>query len=160
MIPLYAARYWPFALAGIAAIAIIALVWSHFASDARTDRALKKLTGEAGTVLFRLRDAAENPKLEWDQAPGQIIALGESNKRLKGAIADQNATIDQWAREAADRRAEAEEWRKIADRAQAQRQGALKRLSAMSVTPGTRDDCMTLLREAEEALDLAREAGV
>ena len=30
----------------------------------------------------------------------------------------------------------------------------------MTITPGTREDCMTLLREAEEALDLVREAGL
>jgi len=152
-------RYWLYLLGGIVVLAIAAAVWAHLARDARTERRLATITEQAATVVLRTRDASDNPKLTWALVPGQIVALGEANKRLKGAIAEQNATIDQWAREAAERRAEASEWKRIADKAQAQRQSALKRLSRDAVTPGTRDDCMTLLQEAETALDLARENG-
>lgn len=152
-------RFWPHLIGVVALLVLAATVWSHFATDARTERRLATITEQAATVVLRTRDAADNPKLTWALVPGQIVALGESNKRLKGAIEDQNATIDQWAREAAERRAEAGEWKRIADKAQAQRQSVLKRLSRDAVTPGTRDDCMTLLQEAETALDLARENG-
>lgn len=126
----------------------------------RLEEKYDALAGQAGAVLASLRIAADNPKLTMKDAPGQAIALGESVRALHFRIEQQNAGIDQMAREAVRARAEARELRAIADKAQAQRQSALRKLSDLSITPGARDDCMQLLRESEEALDIAREAGV
>jgi len=149
-------------LLGGAGIAIaLVLVWAMRLDHLRAGwkEKFETLHEEASTVLIALRAAADNPKLEWKNAPGQIVALGESNKTLKGAIEDQNLRIDEMAREAVRLQARAAELKRIADRAQAQRQSALRKLSDMAITPGTREDCMTLLREAEEALDVVRGAG-
>lgn len=117
----------------------------------------RTLRDESNTVLLAVREASDNPELEWKNAAGQVVALGESNSRLKGAIAEQNAAIDEMAREAVRLRARATELKRIADKAQAQRRSALQRLSDLSITPGTREDCMTLLQEAEEALNIVRQ---
>lgn len=118
------------------------------------------LTAQAAGVLVALRSASDNSELTWAGAGGQALALGDSNRTLKVAIAEQNATIDDMAREAVRLRARADELKALADRARAQRAAALKELGNMAATPGTRDDCLTLLREAEDALDLIYEAGL
>lgn len=145
---------WKLIGAALAALALIAVIWSHFASDARTRRDLAKLTEEAGAVLFATQQAADNPDLTWTDTAGQIVALGESNRALKGEIAATNLRIDEMARQAVAAKAHAAEMVKIANKAKAQRAAALRQLSDMAATPGSRDDCMALLREAEEALDL------
>lgn len=122
--------------------------------------ALEELTQEAATVVLAIRQASENEEVTWQTASGQVIAMGESNRSLKAAVARQNQTIDDMAKEAVRLKAKAADLKKIADRAEAQRQSALRRLSDMSITPGTREDCMVLLKEAEEALNLVREAGL
>jgi hypothetical protein len=143
---------------------VIAALW-FMAFYFKTDRDhWKDIAGARGTLLDKIVQAVEtasgNDKVTWENAPGQIVALGESNKRLKLSIETQNQRIDEMAAEAVRLKARASELKKIADKAEAQRQSALKRLSDMSIAPGTRSDCMTLLREAEEALDLVRGAGV
>lgn len=158
---------WRWIGGGLIALAIVAAIWSHFAGDARTRDKLEERTAErdklvqqSSTVLVAIRHASENPGLSWENAAGQVVALGEDHKQLKKSVDQQNQRIDDMAREAVRLKAEADEWQRIADRAEAQRRSALRRLSDMEITPGTRDDCLQLLREAEEALDLAREAGL
>jgi len=146
--------------AALALAAAVAAVFSHFAADARLAKAHEKLKGEAETVLIATRKASENEDLEWDQVPGQVIALGESNGRLRVALELQNTRLDQMAEDAIRLRAEASELRKIADKAKLQRAVALKKLSDMAATPGTRENCMVLLDEANRALDLVKEAGL
>lgn len=121
---------------------------------------LEALRKEAGTVVVALKEASDNQTVTWATAPGQIIALGESVHSLKASIAEQNATIDEMAKQAVALKAKAADLKKIADKAQAQRQAALTRLSDMAITPGTRSDCMVLLKEAEDALDTVRSAGL
>lgn len=123
------------------------------------DRA-EELQRGADAVVIALRTASGNPKSDWKTAPGQIIALGEANRSLKIAIDDSNSRIDLMAQEAVRLRARSEELQEIARRAEAQRRAAYARLSDMAITPGTRDDCLILLREAEEALNVVREAGI
>ena len=79
---------------------------------------------------------------------------------LRAELDNQSQAIDDMAREAVRLRKKADEMKVIAAKAQAQRQAALRQLSDMSITPGTRDDCLALLKEANEALDIAREAGL
>lgn len=128
--------------------------WGHWKGKHDT------LASEAGVVLQAVREASDNPGLKWKDTAGQVIALGADKRALKIAIAEQNATIDEMAREAVRLRARAAELVKIANRAEAQRRSALAKLSDLSITPGTRDDCMVLLREAEEALDIVRQASM
>lgn len=144
---------WKLIGAAIGVVALIALVWSHFASDARTRRDLATLTEQAGSVLFATQQAADNPDLTWTDTAGQIVALGESNRALKGEIAANNQTIADMAREAVRLRATANERMRIAEKAEAQRKAAIRKLSDMTITPGERDDCMSLLRDAEDAAD-------
>ena len=153
-------RLYAYIAAGLLLLAIVAGVVLHFKADARTRDKLATLEAQAKDVLVATREASSNPKLSWEGVAGQVTALGESNRTLRVSIGTQNDRIDQLAREAVAARAKAAELKKIADRAEAQRASALKRLSDMGATPGTRDDCLTLLREAEEALDLVREAGL
>lgn len=117
------------------------------------------LSSQAGTVLIALRSASDNPDLKWKDAPGQAIALGESVKDMKAQTATQNQRINDMAAEAIRLRSEASVLREIVRKAKAQRRASVSRLSDLTISPGTREDCMTLLKEAEEALDLAREAG-
>lgn len=113
----------------------------------------------ADRIVVELQKATGNPDADWKSAPGQIIALGESRKALKQSVDIQNERIDSMAKEAVRLRAKADELRVLADKAQAQRRAAYSKLSQEAITPGTRDDCMQLLREAEDALDMIREAG-
>ncbi len=70
----------------------------------------------------------------------------------------QNEAIDDLARREVAAKAEAKRLTEIARKAEAQRASAMRRLSDMSLTPGTRQDCVQLVREAEEALDIAYRA--
>ena len=148
--------------AGVLAVVLGLLAWALRLDHLRQDWRDKfdALTGQAGTVLVSLREASGNPKLVWRDAPLQIAALGASNRNLKSDLDSQSRRVNAMAEEGVRLRARADELRAIADRAQAQRKAALARLSDMAATPGTRADCEALLREAEEALDLVREAGL
>lgn len=147
---------------GIAlALAWLWLGWSG--AERRLDALQKKydvLTEWSGNVIFATRTASDNPALGFDTTPGQIVALGSAHKALKFELAEQNRTIEQLARDAVAARAHAAELRKIADRAEMQRQTALKQLSDMALSPGSREDCLVLLSEAERALDIVYEAGL
>lgn len=114
--------------------------------------------GQAGKVVVALEQATGETQ-HWETAPGQIVALGDGNRQLKQSLEIQTRAIDDMAREAVRLRARAEELRRIADMAQAQRRAALARLNDLALNPGTRADCLQLLREADEALDLTRKAG-
>ncbi len=149
---------WRWIAAGLAVLALVTSVALHFRSDAKTRAALATLRDEAQTVVLATQAASGNDRIDWQTTPGQIIALGESNRALKASVELQNEAIDDLARKAVQAKARAAELQRIADKAQAQRQSALRRLSDMALEPGTRDDCLTLLREAEAALDLVREA--
>lgn len=151
---------WRYIAAAVGTIALLWAVVAHFDNDRDTRDALATLKDEAQTVVLAVQAASGNDDVEWQTAPGQIIALGESNRMLEGKVTAQNKAIDELAREAVRLKAKAAELKRIADKAQAQRKAALERLSDMAITPGTRSDCMMLLREAEAALDLVKEAGL
>lgn len=155
MTPLpFLTRHWKLIGIGLLTVALtIAIVRGNHWRDIA-----HRWQSEAQTVVIALREASGNNKVAWDTAAGQIVAMGESAKAKDAAIALQNERIDDLARRAVQARARADELRRIADRAEAQKASALRRLSSMAATPGTRDDCMTLIREADEALNLVREA--
>lgn len=149
------ARHWKLIAAGLAVLALVSAVILHFRADARTRDKLAALQDETQTVVLAVQAASGNDDVTWETVPGQIVALGDSNRALKDSIAAQNESIDQMAREAVRLRKHASEMQAIANKARAQRASALARLSDMAITPGTRDDCLTLLAEAEAALDIA-----
>ena len=154
----FAIRYWKLIAIGIAVLVIVTTVVLHFRADNRTRDALAKLRDEAQTVVLATQAASGNDGVRWDTAPGQIIAIGDSNRRLKESLAVQNEAIDDMARREVAAKAEAKRLSEIARKAEAQRASALRRLSDLSLTPGTRGDCLQLLSEAEEALDMVHEA--
>lgn len=117
------------------------------------------LTAEARVVLVAIKQASDNPDVRWKSAPGQVLALGDSNRDLKQAIEVQNSTIADMASEAVRLRAKAADMKQIADRARAQQASALRRLSDLSAPPPVRRDCELLVREARQALDLLRQEG-
>lgn len=157
-----AARLAPFIAMASLLVLIALAAWALRLDNLRADWAERHATlaQQAGVVLAALRQASDNPELQWKEAAGQALALGESNRLLRVSISEQNARVNDMAREAVRLKAEAAELKRIADRAKAERRAALERLSDLSITPGTREDCLTLLREAEEALDLVYEAGL
>lgn len=146
--------------AALAVAATIAAVLLHFKEDAKLREDYATLSAQADNVLKATRTAANNPELEWAQTAGQIVALGESNNKLRVSLELQNERIDEMAAEAIRLRAQANELREIAEKAKVQRAAALKELSDLAASPGTRANCMALLEEAERALDIVREAGL
>jgi len=151
-------KHWKLIAAVVCVLGIALSVTMHFRNDAKVRAELSDLKDSAQTVVLAVQAASGNNDVTWKTAPGQIIALGESNRRLKDSIAVQNASIDEMAREAVRLRKHASEMQAIAAKARAQRASALARLSDMAVTPGTRADCLQLLAEAEAALDIAHGA--
>lgn len=151
---------WKLIAGAVGVLAALGLVWAHFADDRRTEEQLAALTQWGGEVLHATREASDNPGLRFKETPGQIVAMGDTIADLTHSVKIQNQAIDELARERIRLKAKAAELKIIADKAQAQRRAALERLSDMATTPGTRDDCMQLLREAETALDLVAQAGL
>lgn len=149
---------WKWIGLAVLVLGLVLAVVLHFRTDTRTRATLAALTEQAGNVVLATRNASGNDDVTWKTTPGQIVALGESVRSLKSAVQTQNRAIDQLAAEAVAAKAKAAELKVIADKAQAQRASALRRLSDLSLTPGTRDDCMVLLAEAEQALDITYQA--
>lgn len=154
----FALRYWKWIAAALAVLALVSTVALHFRADRKVRDALAKLQDEAETVVLATQAASGNDGVRWDTTPGQIVAMGESLRSLKQSIAVQNEAIDELARREVAAKAEAKRLTEIARKAEAQRASALRRLSDLSLTPGTRQDCVQLVREAEEALDIAYRA--
>lgn len=146
---------------GAGVILALALAWVARLENRRAH--WNEVAVDRGELLDDITDATKkasgNERVKWDTVAGQIVALGESNRALKGSIEAQNVAIDEMAAEAVRLKAKAVELKAIADKAEAQRAAALRKLSNMAITPGSRNDCLQLLREAEQALDLVRSAG-
>jgi hypothetical protein len=153
-------RFAPWIGAGLLVLAVIFAVSQHFSRDDEMRDKITRYEQWGGQVIVATREASGNEDMGAKQVVGQIVALGNSNRSLKVALDNQTEAVNKLAQEAVRLRAEASELRKIADRAKAQRQAALDRLSDLSITPGTREDCLTLLSEANEALDLIYSSGV
>ena len=144
-------------IAALLASAVATFAWHKW--DV-TDKALNLLASQAQTVVVALTEATGNRRTTWDTAPGQIRALGEDYRQAKDDLEIQNQSLREQAEEARRLKDKAAELQKIAEKAEAQRRAAYIRLSNMAITPGVRDDCMNLLKDAEEALDIAYEEGV
>lgn len=145
---------------GGAVIALLLAIYALFLWGYSWKETATGLQAKADAVVLAVRQASGNHKVVFATAAGQVLALGESNRDLKRAITEQNAAIDEMARQAVEAGVKRRELEALAEKARAQRDGAMRRLSDLSITPGTRDDCLILLREAEEAADILRAAAV
>lgn len=136
--------------------------WRDDAGDLQTK--IDKLETATRGIVLAIRMAAGNSDVTLETAAGQVVALGESNKNLKFELGRQNDAIDEMARQAVQAGREREELARLLAKAKAQREGALRRLSDLSITPGTRSDCLLLLEEANQATvilrDAAKETGI
>lgn len=148
----------------LGALAIVALIGffvdRHFSEDKRIRDENSVLVAWQGDTVEAVKEATGNRKSTAETAIGQIRAFGDSYRALRIELDSTNQTLVEMAQEAARLKAKAVELRKIADKAERQRAAAYKRLSDMALSPGDREDCMAMLRDAEEALDIAREAGL
>lgn len=124
--------------------------------EAKYDEAV----GHLGQMLGALRIASGNQELQLEGATGQIYALGDSNRRIRIELDETNQTVLAMAEEAVALKARAEKLQQIAERAERERDQALSELRSEALTPGTRDNLVKLVEEAEAALDLVRETGL
>ena len=72
--PLFRELKHVFKLLSIAVVALVATVAIHFRTDAKTRAALAALRDEAQTVVLATQAASGNDRIDWQTAPGQIIA--------------------------------------------------------------------------------------
>lgn len=145
------------------AIALVAALGTtvYFRSDAKKWHGAATILAEKlNRVVVAIQLAADNPDVDPDTAPGQVYLMGESIRSLKDSVAAQNKSITEMAEEAVRLRAKNEELTALAEKAKAQRARALKDLGDMTITPGHREDCETLVKEADDALDTLRRATV
>lgn len=152
--------FWPHILGSTVALGLIGAIFFIDQDRDYWRDEHKTLLGQVGKMVETVAFASDNPEVTWETAPGQVIALGEANRTLRISLDKQNKTIADQARETVRLKAHATELQRIVDQAKAQRDVALKRLADMAITPGEREDCMILLAQAEEALDIAWEAGL
>lgn len=143
-------------LFGGSAVAALALAGSTYYF--KHDRDV--LLGWQDSIVTAVRSASENPKVTKKNAAEQILALGDSHKKLKIDLEKQNKTIKDMMAEALALKKDKAELQKLVDKAKAQRRSVIKELEKGISTPGQRDDCEALLKEANDALDLAIEAGL
>lgn len=112
---------------------------------------------EAGLIVAAIEQAT-GYRPAWKEAPGAIVAMGQTVRSQRVEIEATNQRLDDMAREAIQRRANAVRKREIADKARASRRAAHAKLATMAATSSETQDCMSLLGEAETALNLLREA--
>lgn len=111
------------------------------------------LSNEATAVLVAVREAADNPKLQWRDVPAQIDAIDASLTQWRGTARAQSDTIDALGRDTERLRAENAELVKKIAAANAKRDAAIRRLDDEALEPGDRADCWAQIREAEDALN-------
>ena len=111
------------------------------------------LSNEAAAVLVAVREAADNPKLQWRDVPKQIDAIDASLTEWKGAAETQSAMIDAMGRDSDRLRAENAALVKKIAAANAKREAAIARLDNDALDPGDRADCWAQIRAADAALN-------
>lgn len=115
---------------------------------------LSDLQAKVTNIVTAVQISSDNKDITVDTAAGQIVLLGDSNKTLKVEIEKQNKKLDDMAAEAIRLKAKQKDLQEIADKARAQKEAALKKLSDLTIEPEIKRDCETLVKEADRALDL------
>lgn len=147
--------------AGGVALAL-ALAWGFRVDQLRgqwRDR-YETLSAEAGNLLYEIRVASDNKKLQWRDAPQQVRAIGSSLNEWRNVAAKQTAEIDRMAFDAARMQKLNAELRAKAEVELRKRKAAFDRLDAQATDPGDRADCIAQIKAAEAALDAIYEAGL
>ena len=153
-------------LAGVGLTVVLAMLslflWgTSWRSDAREWQSKwNSLSHVAGDVLVNIRLASDNPDLALTTAAEQVSLLGASRKAWMETAQLQSSRIDALGNETARLKALNSALRAKAEVAILKRNGAIKRLGAMALTPGERADCARQLFEAEAALDLVYREGL
>lgn len=111
------------------------------------------LSNEATAVLVAVREAADNPKLSWQDVPAQIDALDASLTGWKNTAEMQSGTIDAMGEETKRLQAENAELSAKVAALNRKRDSLIARLRDDALDPGDRADCWAQIREADEALN-------
>lgn len=112
-----------------------------------------ELSNEATAVLVAVREAADNPKLSWQDVPAQIDALDASLTGWKNTAEMQSGTIDAMGAETKRLQAENAELSAKVAALNRKRDSLIARLRDDALDPGDRADCWAQIREADEALN-------
>lgn len=148
----------PWRLIGGIATAL-ALAWlAH--SRAYWKTSYETLHAQAEAVVISIKTASGNDYVNWDIAAAQVLTLGDDKRKWQHTSETQSAEIQTLNDETQRLRAESEQMRKAVAAAQAKRASALKKLEDIKTTPAERKDCEAMLKEANDALDTAYQAGV
>lgn len=118
------------------------------------------LSNEATAVLVAVREAADNPKLSWQDVPAQIDALDASLTGWKNTAQLQSGTIDAMGEETKRLQAENAELSAKVAQLNKKRDALIARLNNDALDPGDRADCWAQIREADEALNTLYREGV
>jgi chromosome segregation ATPase len=111
------------------------------------------LSNEAATVLVSMRDATDNPKLQWRDVPAQIDQMDASLTSWKSTAEQQTELVDTLGRNTERLRKEnADLQAKIAE-ANRKRDRAIAKLENDALDPGDRADCWVQIRASDEALN-------
>lgn len=112
-----------------------------------------ELSNEATAVLVAVREAADNPKLSWQDVPAQIDVLDASLTGWKNTAEMQSGTIDAMGAETKRLQAENAELSAKVAALNRKRDSLIARLRDDALDPGDRADCWAQIREADEALN-------
>jgi len=112
-----------------------------------------ELSNEATAALVAVREAADNPKLSWQDVPAQIDALDASLTGWKNTAEMQSGTIDAMGAETKRLQAENAELSAKVAALNRKRDSLIARLRDDALDPGDRADCWAQIREADEALN-------
>lgn len=121
---------------------------------------LKDLQSKVNNIVVAVQVASDNKTINVDTAAGQIVLLGDSNRTMKVQIEEQNRRLDEMVEEAILLKKKNAELKMLADKARAQKEAALRELGDLAIAPAKKRDCETLVKEADRALNLLREAGL
>lgn len=148
-------------LGALLALALFA-AWAFRVNSLRADWKLKheNLTAETVVVRNAVRGAADNPKLIWRDTAEQVRLLGEAKKAWQSTATLQSERIAGMGKEAARLKLLGAAERAKAEKAIAQRNGALVKLDNLALTPGERADLQGQLNAAVAALDLVFKEGL
>lgn len=140
---------------GIGLAFVLLLAWAlrldHLRGEWRDK--FDALSNEATAVLVAVREAADNPKLSWQDVPAQIDALDASLTGWKNTAEMQSGTIDAMGAETKRLQAENAELSAKVAALNRKRDSLIARLRDDALDPGVRADCWAQIREADEALN-------
>lgn len=129
--------------------------------------AYEGLSAEVTIVLPAIREASDNPKLQWRPGKGdeqgvaqQVRLIGQAKAAWQDRASEQSQRIAELGTEAERLKKLGEAERRKAEQAIAQRNSALAKLQRIELTPNERATCQQQLKDAQAALDIAFRSGL